>query len=69
MNKVFGYLFLFIGLAALAFAFMVGGFDGNGFRLDTLLRLGGIWPLLGGMVCLFLSFLMLRKKAPAAAAP
>jgi hypothetical protein len=33
------------------------------------MRLGGIWAVLGDAVCLFLSYLMLRKKAPIAPAP
>ncbi len=69
MNRVFGFLFLVAGLGALAFAYMMGANDGNGFRIDTLMRLGGIWAVVGGAVCLFLSYLMLRKKAPIAPAP
>ena len=69
MNRAFGYLFLVFGLGALAFAYMMGANDGNGFRIDTLMRLGGIWPVVGGVVCLFLALLMLRKKTPVTPAP
>jgi len=62
MKRFFGFVFLVAAIGAIGFAFMMGASEGNGFRLDTLLHLGGIWPLVGGGVCLVLAYLSLRKE-------
>lgn len=67
-NKVLGTLFLLIALVCLFFAYINGGPAwGEGFDFRRMMRdEAGLIFALGGLVCVFLSFLGYRgKKAPA----